>query len=174
MYLNEKKVKRKQSFHNTIGGILALFIFAGIFGIYNSIFVTQEFGKKLLIIIFDTSLLFFLFYLNYEKVKRLERAIMFNEIFMSDSDGYIPVKELALKAEKDEKTILKEIKKLIEKNIFQDIFLELGENPQVVLMKNVEETEIITEAVNCPYCGATSLRRKGFAAKCEYCGNDIN
>lgn len=78
-----------------------------------------------------------------------------------------------LKTKKDRKRGVKEIKKIIQKGIFQNISLEFGEKPQVVLKGKMRESENITETVECPYCGATALKRKGFACKCEFCGNNI-
>lgn len=175
MYLNEKKL-------NSI--LLFSKIKIGVYSIFNLLFIltliiafTDASLRKdtgmIIAIILLVLLLSYLTYRNIVKFSLMRAAMMYNGIFILDFDGYLTLSEIAVKTQKNEQKVSKEIKKLIEKNIFHNISLEFGEKPQVILMKKVEENEGITESVDCPYCGATALKRKGFSCKCEFCGNDI-
>ncbi|MDO4690156.1 MAG: hypothetical protein Q4A58_02550 [Fusobacterium sp.] len=173
MYLNEKKLNRILLFSKIRIGIFSFFAFIFLFSIYGA-FTDEPQLKDGLWLYLSLALFFiFLVYRDIVKFNLMRAAMMYNGIFILDFDGYISLNELAVKTEKNEKKVSKEIKKLIEKHIFQNISLEFGEKPQVILMKKVEKNETITESVDCPYCGATVLKRKGFSSKCEFCGNDI-
>ena len=168
MYLNEKKVNRIILFSKI--RIVVYFIFDLIFILsIEKPAIEGSFMTTISIIIF----LSFFIYRNIMKIKLMRSALTYNSIFALDFDGYVSIEELALKTDTNEKKVSKEIKKLIQKGIFQNISLEFGEKPQVVLKGKVKESENITETVECPYCGATALKRKGFACKCEFCGNNI-
>lgn len=173
MYLNEKKLNRILLFSKIRIIIYVVFAFFFYFAIYGAFTDEPQLREGLGVYLFFAFLFSYLIYRDIIKFNLMRAAMMYNGIFILDFDGYIPLKELAVKTEKNEKKISKEIKKLIEKHIFQNISLEFGEKPQVVLMKKVKGDETITESVDCPYCGATVLKRKGFSSKCEFCGNDI-
>ena len=173
MYLNEKKVNVIELFSKIKIGIYSFFDFFFTLGVVAAIFIEPDLRDGLWVYASFSLFFSFLLYNNLKKMSLMKAARMYNSIFELDFDGYLPLEDLALKTEKSIKTVSKEIKKLIGKHILQNASLEFGDKPQVVLMKKVKENEVVTESVECPYCGATAVKRKGFACKCEFCGNDI-
>lgn len=175
MYLNEKKLNRILLFSKIKIGVYSAFNFLFILTLhiaFTDATLRKDTGMIIAIILL-VLLLSYLTYRNIVKFSLMRAAAVYNGIFVLDFDGYLTLNEIAVKTQKNEQKVSKEIKDLIEKNIFHNISLEFGEKPQVILMKKVKENEVMTESVDCPYCGATALKRKGFSCKCEFCGNEI-
>ena len=114
MYLNEKKVNRIILFSKI--KIVVYFIFDLIFILsIEKPAIEGSFMTTISIIIF----LSFFIYRNIMKIKLMRSALTYNSIFALDFDGYVSLEELALKTDTNEKKVSKEIKKLIQKGIFQ-------------------------------------------------------
>lgn len=66
--------------------------------------------------------------------------------------------------------VIKEMRYLLKKQIFNNCSLEFGNNSEHYLSKAVAKKKgsSIVDVVMCESCGAKNTIRHGFAGKCEY------
>jgi hypothetical protein len=116
-------------------------------------------------------------WLGFSKTRDLNRAQLYDQIFMADEDGYIPLSRLASMARRPQEQVMKELTHLIGSGLLQGCTLDREHIPAVRLPahagnKTGRAVDFITK--RCPYCGASVSMQAGSRAQCAYCDSWIS
>ena len=112
-----------------------------------------------------------LFRSGLRQSRRPGLARRYDQIFVSDRNGFVTLQEMSEQTGKAPEKVQKELEKLFRKGYFSGVNLRQGTNPGVFIADaRMGEEGIGFIDVQCEYCGATSRLRAGTHGKCEYCG----
>lgn len=152
-----------------IGGLFGFFF---LFAIIASIVEYSSMDRSDLLI----AVIFFipfalLFNSGLRQGRRPRLARRYDQIFSSDRNGFVSLKELCDQTGKESGKVQSELEKLFRRGYFSGVNLRQGENPGVFIADaRIGEEGIGFVDVKCEYCGATSRLRAGSKGKCSYCG----
>lgn len=112
-----------------------------------------------------------LFRSGLKQGRRPRLARRYDQIFSSDRNGFVSLKELCDQTGKEAGKVQTELEKLFRRGYFSGVNLRQGDNPGVFIADaRIGEEGIGFIDVKCEYCGATSRLRAGSKGKCSYCG----
>lgn len=162
---------------NTGKTLAPLKLGAGAFGLFlfgSAFFKTQTAGGKVLPVFFSLISIWLL-------IKGILGTRMFKDMYRIDAvlahseKRSVSIAEIAFATGISEKTVLKRIKKFLEKGYFHGCELNTDGEPTVIIHAENEEiftTEEIT--VTCPDCGTEFTAKRGAVARCPECASIIN
>lgn len=173
MYLKKSKMASSKavSVVQMIVGMIGAVFFG--FGVVAGLTGDPSLKDDLGIAIFLMLPFLWLVWLSVRKGQLRGAANRYNNLFERDQDGYIGLAEIADKVGRSQEQVTKDIRQLLRRGYLVNCTMEEGRRAQVVLRGEFQRPEEQYVPVECPHCGATSMVRKGFLARCEYCGSEI-
>lgn len=172
MYIDEKRIEKILKSLKTKFVIWTMLILISIYGIISGIMGNADLADGRITYIQIIAIFTPIAYLNLKKSDLIKSSYIYNNIFISDADGYINISELGSKLGKTNSKVAKEVQKLMHLKILTNLSLELGTEQRIVL-RNPKIDNLSYESIDCPYCGARVTKRAGFIAKCDYCDAEI-
>ena len=99
-----------------------------------------------------------------------------DQVLISDSDGYVHMKEIALKTGTSEEKAFQALQRVMTKGCLINATVEFkGPDPVIVLSDSDGNERTMTEfvTVRCPNCGNAKSIRRGQRGICDFCGTDL-
>lgn len=157
-----------------------------ILGLFIEIFSTMDASSKassIILCILFIALSAFLVFKGFKIKKLIQRFKTYIKII--STDHVTSLDTIASSTSQSVDFVRNDIQKMINKKFFANAYIDKTANEIIIVgskdqaqntavsQDTQQNTNVETENVKCPGCGAMNLKQKGVTVYCEYCGTPL-